>query len=133
MATVMPTRPGELVARDWLAERLERAMVAVDNLFPSLWWTGAHGWGYEHPARWLRNQVVWAEHTGSAHPGIAEVGEILLQLIADGKTAADYARHQIAVYNHEELLMGLLACHRHTGDARYLDAATGIGRYMVEH
>lgn len=107
-------------------------MVAVDNLFASLWWTGAHGWGYEHPARWIRNQALWAEHTGKAHPGFQEVGEELLRLIAAGRTDADYAQHQIAVYNHEELLMGLLAGYRHTGDARYLDAAQTIGRTIAE-
>lgn len=133
MITDTPTGLRDLTAHGWLAERLGRAMTAVDNLYASLWWTGAHGWGYEHPARWVRNQTRWADYTGSAHPGIADVGETLLQLIADGKTDADYAQHQIAVYNHEELLMGLLACYDHTGDARYLDAAIRIGRFIAEH
>ena len=123
----------DVAAHGWLAERLERAMTAVENLFASLWWTGAHGWGYEHPARWARNVARWIEQTGAGHPGLSECGETLLQLIAEGKTDADYAQHQIAVYNHEELLMGLLACYGHTGDGRYLDAAKGVGRYIADH
>jgi len=120
------------IARGWLAERLDRAAVAVENLFGSLWWSGAHGWGYEHPARWVRNMAIWAEQTGMAHPGLQEVGEELLRLIAEGKTDVDYAKHQLAVYNHEELLMGLLACYRHAGDARYLEAARRIGRTIAD-
>ena len=130
--TDSPVALRDVTAQGWLAERIDRASIAVENLFASLWWTGAHGWGYEHPARWARNMALWAEYIGTAHPGIDEVGEQLLRLIAEGKTDVDYAQHQIAVYNHEELLMGLLACHRHTGDARYLRAATGIGRAIAE-
>jgi len=123
----VPVALCDVSARGWLGERIERASVAVDNLYASLWWTGAHGWGYEHPARWVRNAALLAQYTGCAHPGIIEVSEQLLQFITAGKTAVDYARHQIAVYNHEELLMGLLACYRFTGDARLLMAARDIG------
>ena len=40
----MPMDLAHVRAGGWLWERIERGMVAVDNLFGSLWWHGS-GWG----------------------------------------------------------------------------------------
>lgn len=123
----------QVTAQGWFAERIERAAVGVENLFTALWWTGAHGWGYEHPARWVRNMILYADYTGTAHPGIREVGEGLLEVFRSGRADVDYAQHGLAVYNHEELLMGLTWYARWSGDSRIVEAARALAGFITEH
>ena len=116
--TVLPT--------GWLAERVERAFVAVTNLRASLWWPGSM-WGYEHVARWIRNVALHQPD----HPGLAEAVEKLVSLVEAGKVFADYPKHGLAAYNEEEVVAGLLAHYRVFGDQRVLAAARQLGASMA--
>lgn len=120
-------RPG-----GWLAERIDRAYVALDNLAGTLWWDVTAVWGWEHPARWLRNMTLFAGLRGEEHPLVDEVAERLVATAADPRCAIDYTRSHIGPYSDGELLMGLLARYEATEDRRFLDAAAGLGRKLGE-
>ncbi|MCG3146731.1 MAG: hypothetical protein PCFJNLEI_00165 [Verrucomicrobiae bacterium] len=108
----------------WLAERVERAYVAVSNLRASLWWPGSM-WGFEHVARWIRNVTLHDPQ----HPALRGAVDELVALVEAGKVFADYPRNGLAAYNEEEVLAGLLAHYRHFHEEHVLAAA----RQMAEH
>lgn len=118
----MPGVNDQVLPNSWLAERLERAFVAVTNLRGSLWWPGSM-WGYEHVARWIRNVALHQPN----HTALPETVEKLVGLVEAGKVFADYEKHGLAAYNEEEVVAGLLAHYRVFGDARVLAAARQLG------
>jgi len=120
-----PLDIGQVKVSGWLGERIDRGIVAVDNLFGSLWWHGSM-WGYEHVARWIRNQILYGRYSGRFHPAIPGVKDALLGLVADGRAFARYAENALAAYNEEEFLMGLLSHYEHYRETAVLDAATRI-------
>lgn len=127
-----PLDIGSILVQGWLGERIERAMVAVDNLRGTLFWHGS-GWGYEHAARWLRNEVLYGRYSGRFHPAIGEVIQTMLGLVEDGRAFRDYSKHALAAANEEEFLMGLLAYYRQFGDAHVLEIAKRFGRSLAEN
>jgi len=128
----IPTDLAHVRAGGWLGERIERGMVAVDNLFGSLWWHGS-GWGYEHVARWIRNETLYGRYSGRFHPALGSVLEEMLALVADGRAFPDYATHALAAYNEEEFLMGLLSYYGQFPEPRILEAARRLGRSLADH
>jgi hypothetical protein len=110
----------------WLAERADRAFVAVSNLRASLWWPGSM-WGFEHVARWIRNVTLHAPN----HPALRGAVDELVSLVEAGKVFADYERNRLAAYNEEEVLAGLLAHYRHFKDERVLAAAKRIAQSIA--
>ncbi len=123
---------GAIQPRGWLGERIDRAMVAVDNLLGTLWWHGS-GWGYEHAARWLRNELLYGRQSGRFHPAIGQVIETMLSLADDGRAFRDYEKHALAAYNEEEFLAGLLSYYRQFPDARVLATARRFGQSLAEN
>jgi len=117
-----------ITATGWLAERVDRAFVAVKNLRASLWWPGSM-WGFEHVARWIRNVTLYDPQ----HPGLREAAEKLIALVESGQAFANYEQHGLAAYNEEEVLAGLLAYYRHFREPRALAAARRMGRSLAEN
>ena len=117
----------------WLAERLDRAFMALDNLSAAVWWNVIDTWGYTLPALWLRDAVLMKQYTGISHHRLDEVANLLITMQAAGKLRLDYRKSRIAVYEDAELIRGLVDYYSFARNPDALQAAQAVARIIAQN
>lgn len=119
-------------AEDWLAERLERARLAMDNFGACLCWDTS-AWGYEAPLRWLRNMSLFYSYSGVAHPRIPEVYDRMKTLapVDKARRLHDKQNPLMVPGRESQFIYGMLDYYLAFSDADALETAEQVARNIV--
>ncbi len=133
-ATGQPLSLNQIKVDGWFGERVGRAEQAVRNVQSSIWWNAASEWGYEHPARWVRNMCLFSKYDkDQLDPAVTEQAERLIAMQARGELQRDYRTTKIGVATDGEMIYGLLTYFDLTADPNALKAAHHMGKYVTNH